>query len=94
MALGYRSEYFNINKCAVCGKEMVITYEMAHGAVYMLIKKPGNTKRYCCGWSCFRKLKYEELMKKKKLREEDVAWLRYARFPVPEHLLPKWMRIE
>lgn len=82
MALGYKGEYFHVEKCAQCGKDMIITHAMANNGVY--VYKKGCKKNYCCSWSCFRKYKYRMILKKPRLSADDVAWCRYARFPVPE----------
>ena len=78
MGKGTNSDCFHVRKCAVCGKELVVTHSiMMQGTFVKLIN---GRKHYCCGWKCFREFKYQMLMKKKNLTLEDKNWLKFARF--------------
>lgn len=81
MVLGYSGhDYFKVYKCAECGKDVIVTHQMMINKTYIYSRKGNLKKNYCCSWSCYRKFKYKDLMKKARLTEADRAWLRYARF--------------
>lgn len=83
---------FTVRACPICNKEIVLTPEMARGNGYVWSLKPGGKKYYLCSWRCYRQFKRDRILEKKKLTAEDVAWLRFARYPVPEEKIPKWMK--
>jgi predicted RNA-binding Zn-ribbon protein involved in translation (DUF1610 family) len=81
---------FTVRTCPQCGKSVVVTKEMVRGGSYVY-EEPKKRKRfYLCGWKCFRQYKYDRILEKKKPTIDDVMWLRFARFPVPEKMLKQW----
>jgi len=83
---------FTVRHCPVCNKEIALTLEMARGNGYVYTKGANTKKYYLCSWKCYRQFKRDKILEKAKLTAEDVAWLRFARYPVPEEKLPKWLK--
>ena len=85
---------FETRACPICNKEIILTPDIAREGSYRYKPTKRDKPLYVCSWKCYRLMKYKELTKKSKLTAEDVAWLRFARFPIPEDKLPKWMKEE
>lgn len=83
---------FEVRVCPICKKEIILNQDMVKGGSYRFQPNRKCKVVYACSWKCYRLLKHGELMKKSKLTAEDIAWLRFARFPIPEDKMPKWMK--
>ncbi len=78
--------------CPICKKQMILTTEITRGGAYRYQRSTKHRPIYACSWTCYRKLKHGEIMKKKKLTADDIAWLRFARFEVPQDKLVQWLK--
>ena len=83
---------FETRVCPICKKEIILTADIVRGGSYRYQPTKRTKPMYACSWKCYRQLKYSWIIKKPKLTAEEVAWLRFARFPVPEEKIPKWMK--
>lgn len=83
---------FDTRVCPICKKEIVLTADIAREGSYKYQRSTKHKPVYACSWKCYRLVKYNDIMKKSKLTADDVAWLRFARFPVPQERIPKWLR--
>lgn len=91
MKCGSSLEYlFREFTCGCCGKTFVMppgmdkenyVYQLNGKEVNILSRRSGKTEtkvRYYCSWSCYKKAKAEVIGYKKRAREYDKNWLKWA----------------
>lgn len=84
MNVGITLDYlFREITCGCCGKTFIMPSGMdKENYVYKITQRKGKTQnykvKYYCSWSCYKKAKAEIISCKKRGKEYDNNWLKWA----------------